>query len=115
MLLEAFRPRTLKASPRLAIVPYYLHRKDKKDGCFLCRYYERHRLRPRPLWGQGWRKGVVSLKKGFLQIKKKDYFFIRTSSCGNGISIPSAANRDAIRTLMASFTSSGILYAFAHT
>src|SRR5208283_2859312 len=26
---------------------------------------QRHRVRPRPLWGQGWRKGVFSLRKRF--------------------------------------------------
>src|SRR5208283_367552 len=35
---------------------------------FLVQGIQRHRVRPRPLWGQGWRKGVLSLKKkGFLQ------------------------------------------------
>ena len=45
----------------------------------------------------------------------KNYFFNETSSCGNGIPIPSAENRSAIREFMASLTSSGRLYAFAQT
>ena len=52
---------------------------------------------------------------GPTQIPKKIIFSYGHRVCGNGISIPSAANRAAIRTLMASLTSSGILYAFAQT
>jgi hypothetical protein len=35
-------------------------------------------MRPRPRWGQGWRKGVIiTMKRGFLQNRKKGIGRIR--------------------------------------
>ena len=59
--LPAFAPAAC-GIPRSAIVLYYLHRKDGKTDVS-CQAPERYRSRPRPLWGQGWRKGGHSLKK----------------------------------------------------
>jgi hypothetical protein len=47
---------------------------------FLVLVTQRHRFRPRPLWGQGWRKGVVSLKKKF----SPEHFYLKEYCLVNG-------------------------------
>ena len=61
-------------APRFAIVSYYLY--TKNTGNFFYRYYRGIAYAPRPLWGQGWRKGGLSslLKKDFYE---SYYFYTR--------------------------------------